>query len=218
MAPRKKKKGSAEKKSEILQTVLKLFLKKGYSGTSTSDICSAAKLAKPSLYYYFGSKRNLLFSIHTNHLTDVLWPYMQEARLITDPHERLTYIVRSYVKQICLHPELRFLIHESLSIKDRYFSEIRKEWKSHYQLLRSTVSELQVNGTVARALKPSWAALFVLGMITWVTFWFDFGSKDEIDPLAESAVVFVLDGLRGDGVQDPGSGAPVTGYTLQVTS
>lgn len=199
MAPRRKKKSSEEKKREILQTVLQLFLKKGYSGTSTSDICSAAKLAKPSLYYYFGSKRNLLFSIHANHLTDVLRPHMQEARSITDPYERLQYIVRSYAKQICLHPELRFLIHESLSIKDRYFSEIRKEWKSHYLLLRSTISELQVNGVIAGSLKPSWATLFILGMITWITFWFEFGSKDEIDALAESAVVFVLEGLKDSG-------------------
>jgi AcrR family transcriptional regulator len=199
MAPKREKKGSAEKKDAILRTVLQLFLKKGYSGTSTNDICSAAKLVKPSLYYYFGSKRNLLFSIHTNHLTKELRPYLEEAGSISDPYERLKYMVRSFVKQICLHPELRFLIHESLSINDKYFKEIRKEWKEHYLLLQRTISELMSNGTIDSTLKPSWAALFLLGMMTWITFWFDFERKDEIDLLAESAVRFALHGLQNSG-------------------
>ncbi len=196
MAPKKEKKRSAGKRDAILRTVLQLFLEKGYSATSTNDICSAAKLAKPSLYYYFGSKRNLLFSVHTNHLTKVLRPYLAEAGAITDPYERLKYMIRSYVRQICSHPEQRFLIHETLSIKDKYFKEIRKEWKDHYLLLRKTISELKSNGTLQSTLKPSWAALFLLGMVTWITFWFDFERKNEIDALAESAVEFVLHGLH----------------------
>jgi AcrR family transcriptional regulator len=199
MAPKREKKGSTEKRDAILRTTLQLFLKKGYSDTSTSDICSAAKLAKPSLYYYFGSKRNLLFSLHTDHLAKVLRPYLEEAGSIADPYERLTYMIRSYVRQICLHPELKFLIHESLSIRDKYFKEIRKEWKSHYLLLLSTISELQTKGVIESTLKPSWAALFLLGMITWITFWFDFGTKDQIDQLAESAVEFGFSGLRCGG-------------------
>jgi AcrR family transcriptional regulator len=195
MAPKKEKKSSTDKRDAILRPVLQLFLQKGYSSTSTNDICSAAKLAKPSLYYYFGSKRNLLFSIHTNHLTKVLRPYLEEAGSIADPYERLNHMIRSYVRQMCLHPEARFLIHESLSIRDKYFREVRKEWKSHYLLLRRTISELQSNGTIESTLKPSWAALFLLGMITWMTFWFDFGRKDQIDQLAESAVEFAFYGL-----------------------
>jgi AcrR family transcriptional regulator len=41
------------KKDSILQIAMELFLEKGYSATSTNDICAAAKINKPTLYYYF---------------------------------------------------------------------------------------------------------------------------------------------------------------------
>jgi TetR/AcrR family transcriptional regulator, cholesterol catabolism regulator len=197
MAPRKDRAKSLEKKDKILRTTLQLFLKKGsYTATSTTDICSAARIVRPSLYYYFGSKRNLLFSLHMDHINKVLKPYLEKASSIEDPLERLTYMVEAFTKDVIgQYPELRFLIHDSLSIKDRYFKEVRQEWKKHYLLLRSTIEELQRQGRARKDVTPSWAALFMLGMITWVTFWLDYDRPEEVDKIADSAVEFVLHGL-----------------------
>jgi AcrR family transcriptional regulator len=187
---------SDKKKEDILRTVLQLFLKKGYNATSTNDICSAAKLAKPTLYYYFGSKSNLLFSLHRDHLNKILKPYLAEAQAIEDLEQRFDYMIRAYTRMICLHPELRFLIHETLGFKDKYFLEIKKEWKNHYILLRSTISGLQAAGKIDAALKASWTALFLIGMMTWITFWFDFKRKEEIDRIAESAAALASHALN----------------------
>ena len=96
---------------------------------------------------------------------------------------------------VCRHPELRVLIHDSLGMKDRYFKEVRGIWKEHYTLLRRTISELQADGRANRDLKPSWAALFVLGMVTWVLYWYDYDRKTETDELADQALRLVLSGL-----------------------
>jgi hypothetical protein len=96
---------------------------------------------------------------------------------------------------ICAHPELRFLIHETLGFKDKYFIQVKKEWKNHYILLRDTIAGLQAAGKVDPILKPSWAALFLIGMMTWITFWFDFKRKEQIDKIAESAVTFAAHAL-----------------------
>ena len=196
MRGKRTRKDSGKKKQEILRTVLQLFLKKGYNATSTNDICSAAKLAKPTLYYYFGSKRNLLFSLHQDHLNRDLKPYLEEARAIEDLEQRLYFMIRTYTKMICAHPELRFLIHETLGFKDKYFLQVKKEWKNHYILLRETIAGLQAAGKVDPALKPSWAALFLIGMTTWITFWFDFKRKGQIDKIAESAANFCRPGAQ----------------------
>ena len=196
MRAKRTRKDSGKKKQEILRTVLQLFLKKGYNATSTNDICSAAKLAKPTLYYYFGSKRNLLFSLHQDHLSRDLRPYLEEARAIEDLEQRLYFMIRTYTKMICAHPELRFLIHETLGFKDKYFLQVKKEWKNHYILLRETIAGLQAAGKVDPTLKPSWAALFLIGMTTWITFWFDFKRKGQIDKIAESAATFAAQALN----------------------
>lgn len=198
MASKKAKPDYQKKRAEIMQKALRLFLTKGFESTSTNDICLAAKLTKPSLYHYFESKNHLLFSVHMRAIETILHPYLKEVSLIKEPDKRLQMMLREYTKIICSYPELRFILHGSLGIKDEYHSEIAKEWKRFYLLLRDTISELQSMGSVNRVLKPSWAALLLLGMITWITFWFDYKTKDHIDEIADSALKVAFHGLGFD--------------------
>jgi len=190
-----KKKGI--KKDYILDIAMKLFLEKGYSATSTADVCAAAGISKPTLYYYFTNKRHLFFSCHMRSIDNVLRPYIEKAAAIKDPKERLAFMVREFTRMICLNPDLKILIHETMSIRDEYFDEIRKEWKRHYILLRDTIQELQSSGKLSSRLEPSRAALFLLGMMTWITFWFDHSRQDQIDSIAEAAVYQCFYGLFG---------------------
>lgn len=52
-----------DNKQEIIQCALRLFSKKGFDGTSTMEIVTAAKVTKPTMYHYFGSKEGLLEDI-----------------------------------------------------------------------------------------------------------------------------------------------------------
>lgn len=190
----KREKTSRKKRDKIIQTTTQLLLKKG-SLTSTTDVCTAAKLTRPTLYHYFGNKRNLLLAVHMDGIERDLKPYIAEAVSINDPVKRLLYMIRTHIKIICLHPELRVLIHDTLTTKDKYFREVKGEWKKHYVLLRDTIGELKSKGVIRSDVKPSWAALFVLGMMTWVTYWFDYNRKDDISQIADQAVELVFNGL-----------------------
>jgi AcrR family transcriptional regulator len=194
MPASKREKTSQKKRDKIVRVTMRLLLKKG-SLTSTTDVCTAANVTRPTLYHYFGSKRNLLLAVHMEGIERDLKPYIAEALSITDPLKRLSYMVRTHMKTICLHPELRVLIHDTLTTKDEYFREVKGEWKKHYVLLRDTIGELQSEGIVRTNVKPSSSALFVLGMITWVTYWFDYSRKEDIDQIADQAVEMVLNGL-----------------------
>jgi TetR/AcrR family transcriptional regulator len=48
-----------ETPARILQHALTLFSENGYAGTSVREICDAAGITKPTLYYFFGSKEGL---------------------------------------------------------------------------------------------------------------------------------------------------------------
>jgi len=191
-----KKKGI--QKNDILDVAMRLFLEKGYSATSTADVCAAAGISKPTLYYYFTNKRHLFFSCHMRSIDKVLRPYIEKAAAIKDPQERLGFMIREFTRMICLNPELKILIHETMSIRDQYFDEIRKPWKQHYILLRDTIQELQSSGTLSSIVEPSRAALLLLGMITWITFWLDHSRRDQIDSIAEAAVYQGFYGLFGE--------------------
>lgn len=159
----------------LLNAATKLFIAKGFEGTSLNEITSAANLTKPTLYYYFKGKNDLLFYVHIRGLERDLKPYMMKVKAILDPELRCRTMLKEYTRMICSDPALRFLLHGTLGIKDKYAKEIKQAWKEHYRLLCDTIKELQSNGSFDNAISPSSATLLILGMITWITFWYDYG-------------------------------------------
>ena len=201
MASGKTKRTPQPKKGKVIEKTKSLLLRKGGSrSVSTSDVCTAANLARSSLYHYFGSKTNLMLAVHFSFIEKTIKPYLTEAAGMNDPFERLKFMVRTFTSdKICRHPELRLLIHDELVMKDKHFREVKAEYKKHYLLLRDTIAELQSRGTVSRDVKASWAALFVLGMLSWITYWFDYQRKDQIAAMGDAALRMVLHGLSPEG-------------------
>jgi AcrR family transcriptional regulator len=158
----------------ILSSAIKLFLTKSYESASIAEICAAAKLTKPTFYTHFTGKNHLLYEVHMKSVNDLLKPHIEKAESIDDPMLRLRTLLRDYTCMTCSHPELRFLLHGSLSIRDKYAKGIKKEWRRHYEIIQSTVKQLQSAGAIDSSARPSWVALLLLGMISWVTYWFDY--------------------------------------------
>ncbi|MBN1849877.1 MAG: TetR family transcriptional regulator [Deltaproteobacteria bacterium] len=181
-----------------MEIAVSLFLEKGYAATSTADICKAAKINKPTLYNFFENKRNLFFSCHMRSLEYHLQPFLERAYSIENPSDRIKFMIQEFTRIICQHPELKVLIHETMSINDEYFGKVRQIWKRHYELLRDTISKLKEEGLVLTDMPSSRAALFMLGTMTWITFWFNYEKKDSADELAKSAFSFFLNGLSAD--------------------
>lgn len=50
-------------KEKILTSMYSLLSKKGYENTSISSICQMVGIKKPSIYYYFDSKEQIIFEL-----------------------------------------------------------------------------------------------------------------------------------------------------------
>jgi AcrR family transcriptional regulator len=184
-------------KKRIFEAAIELFFEKGYGATTTDAICVTAKIAKPTLYYYAGSKRHLFYQLHMEAIKKDLLPHLEKVSSIKDPLNRLPRMVLDFARIICTHPELRVLIHEPLGMRDDYFREVRQLWKKHYCLLRDTISELQEQGVIPDAFRPSRLALLSLGMLAWIPFWLDYKRKKGAGEVALDAAHIVLRGLLG---------------------
>jgi AcrR family transcriptional regulator len=194
--PKKGRKGSGNR-GKLLKAAMKQFLEKGYDAATTSAICKAARVAKPTLYYYVESKRDLFRQLHMEAIERDLKPHMEKVSAIRDPLWRLTRIIAEFAEIMCAHPELRVLIHETLAIRDDYFKEVRQIWKRHYELLRDTIGELQERDMIPYTDKPSRLALLALGMLAWIPFWYDHARADGAGEVAAGAVSLILHGLTG---------------------
>ena len=186
----KTRKPSSERtKARIIRAARQVFVKKGSSSSaSITEVCAAARITRPTFYRYFRSSRALLLAVHVAAIEGSLKPYLEKAVSIDDPEARLRFMVRTLVKDIiCVYPELRILIHDSLGTEGKPFRQIRTEWRRHYMLIADTIRELQNGGRMSPDIKPSWAALFLLGMLTWTTYWFDFDRKGSVDAITDLA-------------------------------
>lgn len=84
-------------RQQLLQTAARLFSTQGYEGTSIRDICAAAGVAPPAVYYHFGNKRSLYVAL-VHHGLDLLLQQVDEAMAAAPPdaHSQL----RAYIDAI----------------------------------------------------------------------------------------------------------------------
>lgn len=95
----------------IANAAMSIFAKKGYAGSSIREICQAAGVTKPVLYYYFHSKehlyRELLIDVFGRALKSLLAASETRGTL----RQRLVSIVYNDFKSVKNDPErLRFVL------------------------------------------------------------------------------------------------------------
>lgn len=67
-----------DNRQAILDSALTLFYEKGYDAVGVQQIVDAAGVTKPTLYYYFGSKKGLLEQLLNEHFS---WLEQEMTRL-----------------------------------------------------------------------------------------------------------------------------------------
>ncbi|WP_328752279.1 TetR/AcrR family transcriptional regulator [Streptomyces sp. NBC_00285] len=83
------------RRQKIIDTAAELFARQGYAATSVNDLGRAVGLAKGALYYYIGSKENLLIEIQGRVMSPLLSRARQIAELDVDPLVRLRLLSES---------------------------------------------------------------------------------------------------------------------------
>lgn len=178
----------------IIRVSMEKFTRQGFESTSVDEICKEAGVSKPVLYYYFGDKKGLFLTLHLKTMQETLIPYIEKARSIKDPLQRIEFIIKEFTQIVVNHEELKILIHNTLSMYDDSFKAVRERWRDHYLLLKETIEELQERSIASNKARPSFLALFVLGFMCWIPYWWDY-SRGGGEEISKAAWDFVREGL-----------------------
>lgn len=157
--------GYEVKRQEIIDLSADLFARKGYAATSINDISSAAGLAKGALYYYIGSKENLLVEIQDR----VLGPLLAAARRIQafddqDAVVRLRLLSETLLDMI-LHrlDHIWVYEHDYRHLGSTNRSRVLRQRHEFEQLVRSLLVEAMNSGAFRR-MDPRLAMLQFLNL------------------------------------------------------
>ena len=149
-----------EKKNIILNSAFELFLENGYEATSIRQICKRAGIEPPTLYYFFGSKKSLFFS-----MLNLLWEYCLSAldddlSRYENAEDKLFHIYSQNIKYSVDNPRnTRFFLRFAMFPPKELEEEITKLLDGLYEgnrLLCSQLVEECINrGVIGVGLKQA---------------------------------------------------------------
>ena len=93
-----KKKRNREKEVAILEGALRVFGEKGFEDATVAAICAEAGISEPTLYEYFDSKEDVLFSISELYTRREIERLSELAHYIDDPRARVRAIIQAYLE------------------------------------------------------------------------------------------------------------------------
>ena len=98
-----------ERREQILESALNVFIKNGYNGATTVDIAKEAGISEVTLFRYFDSKKQ----IFTEAIEPILVTSLKESIVASkdlDPIKKLKYILKDRIRFISDHHEVIKLI------------------------------------------------------------------------------------------------------------
>jgi TetR/AcrR family transcriptional regulator, cholesterol catabolism regulator len=136
----------AQRRDEIVDVAAQLFARQGYNATGISELCDAVGLGKGSLYYYIGSKEQILARIHGRVMDHVLQSADDVEALDASPAEKLRLLGIELINVITQYPDhVWVFLHEWPALRD----ERAREFKRQRRLYEDAIERVLADG-VAR--------------------------------------------------------------------
>lgn len=143
--------GYEPKRQQIIDLAAELFARKGYTATSITDIGAATGLAKGALYYYIGSKENLLVEIQNRVLAPLLAATRQVQAFDEDPVLRLRLLSETLLDLILRHLNHIWVYeHDYRHLSDKNRSRVLRQRREFEQIVKSLLSEAMETGAFRR--------------------------------------------------------------------
>ena len=196
---RKRVKGnkSSNKHQAIMNAAEKVFAEKGFHEATISDIAKEAGVADPTIYEYFSSKEDLLFSVPAgrtlNHWkkNEELLQYIQGAtnklRLLIYRHIRLYELNPNYAKLVML------ILKSSRNFLE---TEAYKNIQGSAKLIIHVLEEGVKTGEFRPDIQPYLVRAMIYGTIEHLVIRKSLtGVPEDIMSLAEDIIKYILQGI-----------------------
>ena len=200
-----------ERAGNIYRTAAEMIRRRGFASTSMADIADAVQLTKPGLYYYVKGKKELLFAIMSYAMDLLDNVVMVPALAETAPEPRLRAIVGAHARLLMrdAHGALGILIDEVEGLADAQKRTIIQRKRRYFELVRQTIADLR-RARGLEDLDATTAAFSVLGMVMWLSRWYDAGGRLPSERIAHDITEIALAGVLTNGAATPA--VPASGF------
>lgn len=189
-----------EKLESILRTSAHIFAEKGYHQASIRDIARATGVSLSGLYYYFGSKEELLFLIQDHAFGTIVHNLDDMLRGTADPHRKLRLLIENHLRYFLNNmAEMKVLSHEAESLTGEFREQVNAKKRRLTETAMEILQELRPESDLD--LRVATFALF--GMMNWLYNWYRPDRDLPVEQLAEHINRLFLGGYLQDGASLP---------------
>jgi AcrR family transcriptional regulator len=190
------------KRDELVRIAARLFRELGFKGTRLADVAKAAGLDRATLYYYIGSKEELLREIVETVLDNNVAVAQQ---LVATPGMSWTERLTALLEQLMLsyaenYPYPYVYIQEQMgqvSADDSpWAKEVLRKTQQFERLVMRIVREAVAAGELRGDIPVRLVTNAVFGMFNWTHRWFSPDASMPADVIARSFMTILLDGMK----------------------
>ena len=184
-----------QKTAKIYRVIAHLFAHKGYHSTSMREIAREVGMNQSSLYHYFASKEDILFTLMNDAMDNVLATLEKISAASRSPEEKLRDVLGFYTKYYAGDQErLTLLVNEINSLNDEYRLTLVQKQRRYVHLIESILRELAGQGRMKR-INPAVATFAFFGMVHYTIKWYHRDGPVSPDELAELFVEIFTKGI-----------------------
>jgi AcrR family transcriptional regulator len=174
----------------IVDLAVRVFLERGYDGTSMADLAAAAGITKSSFYHHVSGKEELL-DRGVGRALDALFAVLDEPDALSGPAvDRLRYTVRRMTQIVTERlPEVALLVRArgNTDAEKRALERRREFDRAVTRLMRQAIRD----GDISGCEDPGLATRLTLGMAVSVVEWYrpdgSIGAADLVDAVERLA-------------------------------
>jgi AcrR family transcriptional regulator len=193
----------------ILRGAANCFQKLGYAQTTLEDVANEVGINRATLYYYVGTKEELLIAILYGPIHQMTASMKAIASLDLSPHEKLHRVLIQYTTDMTGTPELFIFLAQNLHhlMTGREAADIAANADDYGKGLTKVIEEGIAAGAFRSDIDPQMAMLAILGMFNWIHRWYDPDGPKTLIEIGEMFASLALASLRpqpGLSAESPG--------------
>ena len=190
-------------KKRILECSIRLFARKGFSGTSIRDIAKEVGTTVPNIYYYFGNKEGLYNHILETTIEEFSKAIQNATTTETRLRNQLTAMTIAKYRFIDRNPErMRIFFREWFAPEGEpgIEEETRPSFMQALATMAYMVRDRITHGEI-KNVNPEYAAWFLVGVFNTFDLGFISLGLTPSDEEIEAVVSLALEGLENDSLK-----------------
>jgi len=183
-------------KEKIRSVSIDLFYKKGFFATSVSDIARGSGIQKATIYYYYPSKEDLLFSILETTMDDLTAYLNHNLSGIRNIEEKMRVALNSHVRFHLERQKENFIANSELrGLSSDHYQVIVKKRDAYENIFQEIIREgSETKIFICQDVKI--LSYAILTLCTAGASWFKPYGRLPVDEIAVIYENFVINGLK----------------------